>query len=115
MNHRVLIVARHTLFARAMEALLAKRPTVRVVATIDSTRELLDAIATHRPDTVIMERDADDTLSLCSEFETPRLIAVTMESSTIDIFDITHVSRAGAADLLAAVDGSVQPDQVAFS
>jgi hypothetical protein len=70
---------------------------MRVVGTIESTRMLAAAVAGLRPDTLVIEGDASEVTCLMGEFHMPRVIAVTLDSSTIDVFDRAHISRAARA------------------
>jgi DNA-binding NarL/FixJ family response regulator len=105
MEHRVLIAAHHNLFARGLESMLLERPGVRVIGTIDTTNGLIDAVSRLHPDAVIVEGDACDFVCLLGEFPMLRVIAVTLDSSSIDVIDSTHITRAGVDELVAAVSG----------
>jgi DNA-binding NarL/FixJ family response regulator len=100
---RVLILARHRLFASGLAALCAPCPDIQVVGSISSTRRLPQAVSKLKPDTVVVEGEMSDLGRAVECLSGVRVLTLTLDDNTLDIYERRHVEVAGARELLAAI------------
>jgi DNA-binding NarL/FixJ family response regulator len=103
-SRRVVILSHHPLFAEGMKALLSPCIGVQVVGVVKSVGRLRRALNGLRPDVIIVDGDTSDAIQqVLSLAPQTRVIMVTLNDNRMDIYDATHVEKAGVQDLMDAI------------
>jgi len=104
-QQRVLIVSRNTLFAEGITALLSQRPDMAVVGTLRGSAGLRHALRSLQPDAIIADcGDCALVQRLARQAPHLRVIAVTLNDNSLDIYETTHVEMSAPGDLFAAIE-----------
>jgi DNA-binding NarL/FixJ family response regulator len=108
MQHQVLVVSRHQLFAEGIASLLAQRADVRVVGMIAAPSQLKQAVRDLQPDVIIVDcKDCGLIQRVIRQVPQVRVITVTLNDNTLDLYETAHVEMTSIDDLFAAIDGPV--------
>jgi DNA-binding NarL/FixJ family response regulator len=105
MQHRVLIVSHHRLFAEGIASLLAQRQDMTVVGAVAAPGAVQRAVRDLHPDVIIVDcKECGLVERVIRLAPQARVVAVTLNDNTLDLYQTTHVEMTSVEDLFAAID-----------
>src|SRR5580765_2494058 len=98
---RVILADDHTLVRAGIRALIEKLPDVQVVAEAEDGRSVMELVAQHRPDIVLMDigmpglNGLEATARLVKEFPDTRIIILSMHHNEEYVWRAIHAGASG--------------------
>jgi len=107
---RIYIVYRNTLFAAGIRSLLRGQRALKVVGTESDPTKALDAVATLRPEVIIIEESDAETQSATLEdilqrHPEGRVVAMDLNHNFATVYDRRRVVTTQPTDLIRAIRG----------
>jgi chemotaxis response regulator CheB len=108
-THRVLVIDNRSLMGAGVEVLLSNSHKLQVIGTVpEDEEELVRAVWQFSPDVIIMSLQTQMTdpvrlLTLLNDYHSFRLIVVSEDDNTMEVYEKRQVRASHKSDLAAAV------------
>ncbi len=111
-NYEVLIVSRHPLLAAAVRH-VAEKSGIGDIFQVETIREAVEIIETHRPATIIVDVSEDTPCEgvaaelLSKHGADCQVVCISLDTSDITVFTRQRISHANQSDLAAVLQRSL--------
>jgi chemotaxis response regulator CheB len=108
-TQRVLVIDNHTIMGAGVEALLSNSKNLQIIGTTPQTEDdLVQDVWQFSPDVIILNYQSEITdpvrlLSLLNHYRSFRLIVVSEDDNTMEIYEKRQVTASHRSDLATAV------------